>query len=92
MKLFTRSLLESVGGLQALCLMIAIKSNGNLISSDYICLINAHIKILLSKYPQQWPLLCLECPGSVINIDLNWLENCKGDKDQLMDGNEAGPM
>ena len=89
MKLFTRSLLESVGGLQALCLMIAIKSNGNLISSDYICLINAHIKILLSKYQA---VLCLEFPGSVINIDLNWLETCKGDKDQLMGGNEAGPM
>ena len=60
MKLFTRSLLESVGGLQALCLMIAIKSNGNLISSDYICLINAHIKILLSKYPAvDWCGLCL---------------------------------
>ena len=89
MKLFTRSLLESVGGLRGLSLMMAIKSNGNLISSDYICLINAHIKILLSKYPA---VLCLEFPGSVINIGLNWHETCKGDKDQLMDGNEAEPM
>ena len=36
---------------------------------------------------KQWVL-----QGSVINIDLNWLETCKGDKDQLMEDNEAAPM
>ena len=63
--------------------MAAIKSNGNLIWPDYICLINARIKIFLSGN-------VIFLSGNVINIDLNWLETCRGDKDQLMGSNEAG--
>ena len=63
--------------------MAAIKSNGNLIWADYICLINARIKIFLSGN-------VIFLSGNVINIDLNWLETCRGDKDQLMGSNEAG--